>query len=281
MKIDVSIDTSELVRRAEITAKQTAYATVNAINATAKQVQEAEFEHVRRKFIVRKPGFLFGTPARPGGVAARIKPFASVRDARPFAVVQTGAEAVGDKHRVLLPQFETGGERQPTTPTAKRATIPLLGRPARPSIRSSVPYEYTFAGMKLTAYVMGKRQVWKRRHRKTTGIGLYDREGGALKLNRAFEAARAAGSEISVQYKGRNRTFLLTKSKGAPEGGVFQRIGPKRGDVRMIYAFRSSVELDARLEYHATAQAAADRWYRQNLEREITKAIEYSRSRGR
>jgi hypothetical protein len=264
VRIDVNIDVSSLLLRLEKGEKRLAYAAVNAINKTAVRIQAAEHEHVREAFIIRKPTFFFGTAGRPGGVAARITPFASVKQSRPYAEIAASAPSGASARRTLLPQFEHGGIRKPMTPGAKSVAVPLLGRPARPSIRGGVPPEFTFPGMHLVAFKGGKR-LRRRRRGRTVDVGQFGEFG---KLQPSVEG---------VQYKGRNRTFQLPKTKKAPRGGVFQRIGPGRGDIREIWSFITPPELDNRLHFQDTARRIADRWFREELQREAVDALSRSR----
>lgn len=268
--IEARMDARALVTKLEAVAgakgpKRLVYAVVNAINSTAKLIQAAEVEHVRDVFTVRKAQFMLGSPSRPGGAAARIKPFASVKDARPYAEISVGAGSQASNRRLLLSQFEEGGIRKPFTPGAKAVAVPITGRPARPSSGRGVPPEYTFAGLKLTAFHKGKRLTRTRRNgegraARTVGVGLL-KEFGRVSL--------PSGEQGSIQWKGRNRTFLLTKAKGSPFGGVFQRIGPDRGDIREIYEFRKDDPIDKRLEFVATARRVADVWFPRYMEQEI------------
>jgi hypothetical protein len=80
---------------------------------------------------------------------------------------------------------------------------------------------------------------------------------------RAVLAARKAKGirkrKLGGQYyvwQGNQRTFILPHTRRAPLGGVFQRVGPKRDDVRMIYAFKQGVPLKAILAFVATTESA-------------------------
>ena len=107
MKIDVQIDSTKLILRLRNGQRRLAYATVNAINNTAKRIQVAERQRVEKEFTVRKKNFVLRQ-------AAVIKPFANVKQGRPFAEI-----AVGQKPRLLLSAFERGAERKPSTPSAR------------------------------------------------------------------------------------------------------------------------------------------------------------------
>jgi hypothetical protein len=270
MRIDVAIDNTQLLLRMRNGEKRLAYATVNAVNNTAKRIQQAEFASMRDRFIIRNPRFFFGTPERPGGVAARIKPFASVKQQRPFSEVFV-AQAADQKsqRRLLLSIFERGGTKEPRQ-GAQSVAIPLTGR-ARPSKAEPVSREYTFAGMGLKAFHAGTRLTQERRKGNKTrkvGIGLFD-EFGRVGLP----------TEGAIQWKGRNRTFLLTSTEAAPLGNVFRRTGPKRSDIEMLWRFSKSVPIDSRLEFVPVAEATAKVWFKEEMEREVMKAIEFNRGR--
>lgn len=151
MRVDVKVDPALLILRLQNGSRRFAYAVVNAINKTARRVQEAEAEHVRGAFTIRRPAFFFGTPARPGGAAARIRPFASVGQSRPFAeIAVAGPKTTGAVAReTLLARFEEGGTRPIFTPGAKRVAVPLTGGPARPTITQSVPRAYGVGALRL------------------------------------------------------------------------------------------------------------------------------------
>lgn len=270
MNINVDIDATNLIRRMGYGEKRVAFAAVNAINTTAARVQQAEFEHVRSAFVVRRPDFFFGTPARPGGAAARLQR-ASVGKERPAAEVWAGASTVSSSRRLLLPMFERGGVKRPATPGAKSVAVPLLGRPARPGIRTPVPPAYTFAGMHLVAYRGNRKLTRRTRSRKADEAGLFGEFG---RLSPPTENG-------PIQYKGRNRTFLLPHTARAPLGGVFQRIGPKRGDIREVWSFIPPPQLDTRLRFVATAEIVAARWFAEDLDRAIKVELNQGASRER
>jgi hypothetical protein len=261
MNVNVRIDSASLILRLDKGQKRLAYAAVNAINATARDVQKAAHEHVRQKFIIRKPGYFFGTPARPGGVAGRLFK-ASVGQGRAYAEVAVVAPTSQARRSTLLPLFEEGGTRKPFTPGAKSIAVPLEGRPARPSIRGPVPPQFTFAGLRFAAYYGGKRL-----RKKTT-------RSGDLTIFGEFGRRQDADREGAVQWKGRERTFILGPTPKAPLGGVFQRIGPKKGDIRMIYSFVPSVRIDSRLEFIPVATAEANARFGVHMDAEVKEVLE-------
>ncbi len=260
MQIDLRVDASQLQAFAALAPKKCLLAAAQATNDTARAVQQAEFQHVRQVFIVRRPDFLFGAGSRTGGAAAKITTWADARPGRLFAEV-TGGVGGSKGGPVLLGLFEEGGTRKPFTPGAKSVAVPLEGRPARPSIRSTVPFAFTWRGMMLTAY-SGRRAVYRPSRRRSVERG-YSTSG----------VPRPAFGLEGVQWKGRQRTFLLPHTARAPLGGVFQRIGPRRGDIRLVWAFQSPFALDSRYRFVATAEVAAQAIFSDALERRLTAAL--------
>lgn len=265
----MKIDAAELLLRMRNGQKRLAYATVRAANRTAQKIQQAEFENVDEEFEIRNRRFFFGDASRPGGVAARIS-FASVPRGQHYAEVFVGrASTISSQRRVVLPIFEAGGEKAP----GKQVAIPITGRAARPSFASPVVKAFTFAGMALQAHRGGRRVLREVRGRKgrTTrrGVGLFG-EFGRVSLPVSDEV---------TQWKGRSRTFLLTSSRSAPDGGVFRRTGKGRDDIELIWSFRRHVRLDARLGWIRTARATADAWFREEMAREVVGALAHDRGR--
>jgi hypothetical protein len=188
----------------------------------------------------------------------------------------TGAEAAAGKRSVLLPRFETGGTRTPEMTSRLhpgKLIVPLQGRPARPSFRGPVPPAFTMAGLAFRAYKRGK-QLKHRRRGKSSPDTIFTEFG-------RIQREALAASSSAPQWKGRQRTFILTATKKAPLGGVFQRIGRGPAEIRMIYAFETEVPLDARLGFVSTATATADRWFAQEMERQVADAVAHEKAAGR
>lgn len=249
-------------------AKRQKYAIANALNTTILAVQASVPAHLKRRgFIVRKQAFFFGGFGRRGGVANKIErsDFAKPAPGMLRARIAVQASSIASQRRLLLPQFETGGVRAPMTPGARRTAVPLLGRPARPNLAQGVPPEYTFAGLQLRAYRGGKKVTRRARGghvRSETTFG----EFGRQKLPQGGQ---------SLQWKGRQRTFLLPELESGRTPGVFQRIGRGRGGIRLIYAFVPPPRLEASLGYVTNAQAVVDRTFPTELLVEVRRTLEF------
>lgn len=249
-------------------AQRQRYAVANAINTTLRAIQASVPAHMRRQgFVVRNTKFLFGGSKYASGAANKITNRAKPTAGKQFGRIAVEAGSFSSARRFLLAQFEHGGQRKPMTPGATSSAVPLLGRPARPSIAQPVVPAYTFAGLKFKKFIGGQEVKRKRRGRNTAAPGFFG-EYGRLQLERSL-------GDSSVQWKGALRTFILPKSKSAPHGGVFQRVGPGRGAVRMIYSFRRNVRLDANLKYASNADAVAHRTFRDALLAEVHSTLKF------
>lgn len=248
MKINVDIDSAVLLKRLRNGEKRMAFAVVNALNNTAKKIQEAERQHARSTFHLR--------PTNPPNLieknVAIIKPFASVGRGVPYVEI-----SVGQKKRLLLSQFERGGVRTPAR--GKASAVPIIGGPARPSFDNPVPAPFTFKGLKIV--------------KKRGGVGAKKGRGRSTRESADVKISAVRSRAGAIQFKGEHRTFLLTRSKSAPEGGVFQRVGPKRDDIRLIYSFVSNERIPALLEFLQTARGVSDRYLREFLQREVVAVL--------
>jgi len=110
--------------------KKLAYAVANALNGTAKSIQQAQRERLARGFMLRKRDFMLRQVAVIRGEGGG-SGFASVGAGRYAVRLQ-----VGQKARLLLSEYESGGPRRAFK--GKRVAIPVLGG-ARPTHAQSVP----------------------------------------------------------------------------------------------------------------------------------------------
>lgn len=254
---------SMLLSKIKGAANRLRWAVVLGTNAAIKEVQQAEYADMRKHFIVRKPEFFFGTPGMPGGAAGRVTMWASISQAVLYAELSVRASTFSGTRRLLLADYEEGGPREPFV--GKSVAVPMLGRPARPNIAREVPPQFTFAGLAFRPY-RGTHLV--RRKKTSTWSGGIFGEFGRLDLSRTSD----------YQWKGRERTFILMHSAREPFGGVFQRIGPGRGDIRLIYAFVRGMQLKKRLYFYEIARATAQPAFKKAMRREIDKAFQHGAS---
>jgi len=240
MRIDVNFDLSLLDREAKRYEKNLAFSTAQAINDAALEAQRRIRESLKRNFHLRKTDFMFR--------AVKIFAFANVGANRPFAEL-----GIDNKPRLMLSLYETGGARLPFKGAS--VAVPITGSAARPSMDAPVSDAFKFQSLNF-------------------------RRAGPTAAGRAVLAARRAKHihkrKLSGSYyywQGDNRTFILSHTARSPFGGVFQRTGPKRDDIRLIYSFRRGVEIRKALDFIETsretyqevfADAFVRRFYRLN-----------------
>lgn len=236
MDVQVDVRAAEVLLKLRNGSKRMAYAVSKAMNDTAVDAQQAIYGQVRERFQIRKPGFFFAGVRAAG----RVK-FASPTQGRAEARI-----TIGGTDRVLLPGFEAGAERKPFTPGAKEVAVPVLGRPARPSIAGPVPPAYTFRGLRLKLARRGARR----------------RSRAAVKPS--------IGTKV---FEGLQRTYEIAGV------GVFQRIGKALRDTRLIWSFVAPFRLDRRLRAGDTAEGVIRRRFPLHLAKQIDETIRFNRGR--
>ena len=181
--ISVRVDSARVLALLKKAEKRMAYAIVNSINATAKDVQAAEKAEVARRFTLRKRDFILRE-------IAIIQPFASVPQKRYEAMIR-----VGSKRRLLLANFEKGFTREPFTNFADgKVAVPIIGG-ARPTKARSVPEDLWIQRLNLRkksgAHKVsgGGQTVGNLGAYVVPGIGIYRRiASGASKILYVFKS---------------------------------------------------------------------------------------------
>ena len=221
MQISLKVDTSLLDKNAKRYVKNLAFSTAQALNDAALEGQKRIRANMRERFHVRQAQIL--------DRSIKIFAFAKAQANRPYAEI-----GVDNKPRLLLSIFEDGGARLPFI--GKNVAVPVTGQAARPSEADSVRADLTFRALNFqkSAITSQGRRILS--GRKLAGI---------------------RKRKLSGQYliwQGDKRTFILPQTRRAPLGGVFQRVGPGKDDIRLIYSFRSNVRLRAALDFVSTTE---------------------------
>lgn len=248
-------DDSEFLLRMRKGESKVVYGAVNVINRTLVRGQMAVQVHVDERYMVRKREFVMRQ-------AAYISPqsFASVPRGQLW-----GEVAVGQKPRLLLAEFEHGGTREPFA--GKNVAVPVVGEAARPSWSESVRPEFTFTSLSIV---------------KTTPTGEVERtkSGRARRQRVRGLAFRRHETRFGlIQFKGARRTFILAETEHLALGGVFQRIGPKAGDIRLLYSFVPPFHMDDSLEFVHTVTETAQRWMPEELQQAMIDALQHEAGR--
>ncbi|OYD52455.1 hypothetical protein CGK74_18020 [Thauera propionica] len=168
MQLNAQLDILPLVEQTTKAQRNLAYSAVQGINATAKQIQDAQREQLNKRFTLRTGR----TKQFLERQAAVIKPWASVPQGRLYAEV-----AVGQRQNLLLSGFERGDEREPVR--GKLIAQPVTGNAARPSFGAQVAKQFTFTAMRLKAQQTAGGKQFKGRAGTFTieGVGVFLRTG--------------------------------------------------------------------------------------------------------
>jgi len=185
--VNVNTDCTRLLSKVKNMETRLAWAVVNAINEGATEIQKAERANARKKFTVRMPAFI-------DRQIAVIKPFASVNKRVAYAEV-----AIGQKDRLLLASFETGGTKEPR-PGRETIAFPVIESPTRLTERSMVPKALYLMALKFKAARGGRMYIGKE-------IGMY-----AIKGVGVFIAGRE-GQPSTMIYSYR-RSWTIPKILG-------------------------------------------------------------------
>lgn len=224
MQINVEFDLSLLDKARARYEKNLAYSVAQALNDTALDAQKRIRESLRVKFHLRKQDFMYRS--------IKMFAFANVGADRPYAEL-----GVDNKPRLLLSLLQTGGTRPAFK--GQSVAVPITGGAARPGISDSVTPGFTFQALNFTRgpiLASGRKELAARRAK-------------------GIRKRKLAGKYYV--WQGAQRTFILQHTQRLPYGGVFQRTGPKRDDVRLIYAFRKNVQLRKMFDFIEIAQTTA------------------------
>jgi hypothetical protein len=255
MRIGLEIHTEQLDTWMRLVPRRLPAGAAYAINRTIDRTRiERLFPHIRSRVIIRGPErdeMFFGTLDRPGGAAGKFPRADRATAQRLYATFGTASmerKRWGAKGGpILLAGLETGEMREPMA-GSKSIAVPLIGRPARPSIAGPVPPAMRIANLKMRAHYRGSKIVRKMRGGHRRGLSPFNDQS---RYN--FHGVQG------VQWKGLQHTFTLTHSEHQPLGGIYQRfergtwdrgLGRMRGGIREIYRFIPPFRLDTSLQYY-------------------------------
>lgn len=228
MKLNIQIDAEYLKAKTKREAKNLAYSTAQALNDTAKDVQMRIQGDVKKLFHIRKGRSDFSQET--GDQPSRSERSFIVRQIKIFtwANVMKGklfAEIGVNNRPRLLLAKFEKGDMREPF-VGKRVAVPITETARKGSIKNPVNVALTFNRLALKP------------HKTKTG---------------------------KKQVKGKMRTFILPKTATHPMGGVYQRIGPKREDIRMVYSFQRAFRLRAVLRFVKRAEETYIKRFRENF----------------
>src|SRR5688572_5734221 len=254
-QIDEAIAALDTVRR-----EQLPFAISLAVNRTAIAGQQAERAHVLRAFTVRKNP---GTPQQPGAVLRTVKiekyDFANKRHPTAFRISIDATRTKSGGRRDYLAKFEEGGQKAAADDLVAPIAIP--SKALRPSFRDLVAAKFYPQNLRLTPKRVGGGEILPARQRLT-------RRG-------------------VVQWQGKLRTFVLDPrfhgeargGEGEPTWGVYQRTGPAKRDLQLLWTYKKSIPIPPRLQFKATIAEAVNASFALNFSNAYARAIATARPR--
>ncbi len=239
MKINISIDAEQLKARTTKETKNLAYSTAQALNDTARDIQYRIQGDVQKLFHLRKKsgakGWEGSTSAfseATGDQPSRSERSFIIRCIKVFAWanVMKGKlfAEIGINNRPRLLLAKFEKGGMRDPFVGKHVAVPIPEVARKGSLTNPVDPKLTF-----------KKLAYKT-HRTKTG---------------------------KKQIKGKMRTFILSRTNTHPMGGVYQRVGPMRTDIRMVYSFKRAFRLKAVLGFIKRAQNTYIKNFRENFYR--------------
>lgn len=196
MRINVDIHNKNLLLRMRRGERRLGFGAVAAIRAGLLAIQRAQRVDVTHRLTVRQTEFVMRQ-------IAIVKPFPSVAQQRPW-----GEVFIGRKPRLFLTRLEGGGDRPQKF---KTSAVPVVGSPARPSWRESVPSEYWITRLDFKRPRRRKRvgrEVWEGMHDTflVPGDGIFQRRGS--------EVVRLYSFKRRIRLPSRLRWLAIARTVG-------------------------------------------------------------------
>jgi hypothetical protein len=224
--------------------RQIPFALARATNDTGTDFQNAMRTGISRRFVLRQPQFILDSVKIQRGDWATSKGF-KAGGGKFTTIVSMGAEGSGHKNSGILTKFEDGGDRVSDDPDRPIAipTAALRGSFAELPPRSMYPKNLRLISRRGVDSVMPANV-----HRTKRGV---------------------------EQIQGKHRTFVLNPATniGANVWGVFQRYGPRRSDIQLIWRYRTRIHIPRRLQWWDTAQRIVPERFTENFRTRLAEAL--------
>lgn len=194
-----------------------------------------------------------GTPQKPGVVLRTVKiekyDFANKRNPTAFRISIDATRTKSGGRRDYLAKFELGGQKEAADDMVAPIAIP--SKVLRPSFRDLVKSKFSPQNLRLTP--------------KRGTVGVFSTEEGKRKnIFGTLPARQTLTRGGVVQWKGKLRTFMLDPrfhgqqrgGEGDPTWGVYQRTGPGKHDIQLLWAYKSAIPIPKRLAFQPTIEQA-------------------------
>lgn len=227
--ITFQVDAKDVLGRLALMHEKAPQVIAVGVNRTIEDGLVAMRGLVSTRFLVRVPLFALPPNFLPAKERATPKRLGAVLK----LAYEEGRGSLGERRASLLSQFEEGGER-----VGKRYPRPIPTSALRPSPQTLIP-----------------RNVYP------TALGFAGRRDASAKVTYAVRGRGAKGRGV----KFRNRYFEVPLAAGPNRWGIYERTGPERGDIRMVWAYRERTRVPRRLGFYAEANRVAEGRYATNL----------------
>ena len=244
MRINVTFDTRMLEAKTQKQIKNLAFSTAQALNDTAKDIQYRVQGDVRQSFRLRKAAGQKGLDGAPADLSAATD--GPSRSERSWLVRQIAVLAWANVRRERA--YAEVGIR-----ARQRLLLAKYDKSATDSMRE--PFKGRSVATPIT--------------RHTRQGGMIARPIDRALTFRALKFKPRRTKSGALQIKGLQRTFVLRGSARHPLGGVYQRVGPGRGDIQMLYSFRRAFRLRKVFDLIGRAREMYVSSFRENFYRRL------------
>lgn len=245
MNIDIKLDIGPAIAFLDAKERrQIPFALAQTLNDAGKDFQDAMRAGISSRLTLRQPGFVLDSVKIERGNWATSKGF-KAGGGKFRTVVSMGGEASGHKNSGLLVKFEDGGEKTSFDPDRPIAipTSALRGSFAELPPRNMYP-----KNLRLVSRRGVDRTLPANVHRTKRGV---------------------------EQIQGKRRTFVLNPlvHHGANVWGVYQRFGPRRSDIRLLWRYRTRIKIPRRLQWWDTAARVVPASFHRNFGKRLAEAL--------
>lgn len=223
--IEATVDPKEVVGFLGQLKSEFPWACSVAINRTVELGLQATRESMQRSMTIRVPAFLPPQQLPTAWRATKDKLQAELR----VGYGET-PQSIGTRAANIFSKFEEGGIKQPS------GSVYIPTKALRPNKADLVP-----------------RALYPRNL-----IGDFDSSGNLV----GFKRGKARGTKMGRGARSIYSYFVLDPATQAGVSGrswgIWERTGPGRGDIRMVWAFRRSVPIPASLRFYETGLSVVD-----------------------
>lgn len=235
MPIRVEAKTRQAERFLEGLVKdQLPFALSLGLNMLGNDFVQEEKRGIALRFTIRRPSFILPSVKMQRGTKASPNVLAFI-----------------DPDQSILAKFELGGRRTAAAVGSLGTGRTVLGSIAIPQYLSATD-KSGVVRQSLLPSNLGLAQARR-----------LDKKSGRTEITRAG-------------MKGKRRTFVIApdRSFGLPDGGIFQRVGRGRRDIRLLFVLKPSVPVPPILQFEQTGKQVAEERWKPNMDVALQRALD-------